>query len=155
MDKGLYVCLNKDMSEKNDYFEYVSQVLGVKSILNDLQATSSSEAVPLLIAVEGYSSYDDNEKDLLTKMISALKIDQKNIKVADLQNVVNYQAQFYIYFTDAQSEQNSTAPNLVQTHSPKFLLKNADYKKNAWNDLQKVIAYFKQSNWKSLDLWID
>lgn len=145
MDKGLYLCLNKGMSEKNDYFDYVSQVLGVKSILNDLQATVAKQT-PLLIAVEGYSSYDNNEKDLLIKMISALKIDQKNIQVSDLSEASQYQAQFYVYFIDEQSQNNSTEDNLVQTYSPKYLLKNPDYKKNAWNDLQKVIAYFKHLN---------
>lgn len=146
MDKGVYLCLNKCMSEKRDYFEYVSQVLGVKSILNDLQESQVTQAVPLLIGVEAYASYNENENDLLLKMISALKIDQKNIKITDLEDIGNYQAHFYIYFTDERAQQNSTEDNLVQTHSPRFLLKHADFKKNAWNDLQKVITYFKQIN---------
>lgn len=145
MDKGLYLCLNRSMSEKNDYFDYVSQVLGVKSILNDLQA-SDTKKTPLLIAVEGYLAYDDSEKDLLIKIISALKIEQKNIQVTDLSEVNQYQAEFFVYFTDNQNLINSTEDNLVQTYSPKYLLKNPDYKKNAWNDLQKVIAHFKQYN---------
>jgi hypothetical protein len=131
------------MSEKKDYFEYVSSVLGVKSILASLQDSASIEHVPLMIAVENYEGYSQAEKDLLSKMISALKIDLKKIKVIALKNSQNLTADFCVQFVDVKPEVSSTQNNLVTTHSPKFLLQNSDYKKDAWSDLQKVIAYFK------------
>lgn len=136
--------MSESRSVKQDYIEYVSQVLGVKSILNDLQSSSTTQQVPLLVCIERYATYDQNEKELLFKMISALKIDQKNIVLIDLEDINNYQAQFYVYFIDQQQQKNSTEDNLVQTYSPRFLLKNSEFKKNAWNDLQKVIAFFNR-----------
>lgn len=134
------------MSEKKDYFDYVENVLGVKSIL--LNQTSQKEAlsVPLLVYVENLENYNPEEKDLLAKMIGALKIDLQLIKVLSLNESEKIRPDYSIYFLDDVKQDISNQMNIVKTYSPRFLLKNSDYKKNAWNDLQEVIRYFKHNN---------
>lgn len=133
------------MSEKKDYFDYVENVLGIKSILLNPTSVQESVKTPLLICVENYLNYTPEEKDLLAKMIGALKIDLQKIKVMPLDESVKCPSDFSVYFLE-KLDQITANENTVTTYSPRILLKNAEFKKNAWNDLQKVITYFKQSN---------
>lgn len=131
------------MSDKQDYFDYVINVLGVKSVvLSDLQAHTNKEA-DLLFVIESYLNYTADEKDLLGKMIAALKIKQEKIQVVDSSENNSYQAKFKVYFVDQYVKNSTFAECEVKTHSPRFLLKNADFKKEAWADLQKVIQFYK------------
>lgn len=137
------------MSEKDDYFNYVSSVLGVKSAYieadtagTDLQAT---EAVPLMVLVENLSQYTAEEKDLLEKMITALKIDINKIKIFDLQNLQptqQTQFEFLLTFSENPAQTTSNDENFLITYSPRILVQNAALKKQVWNDLQKVIKFF-------------
>jgi len=132
------------MSDKKDYFNYVVDVLGVKSILLNQDSFALLQAVPLLVSVENLKMYSLEENDLLVKMIGALKIDLQLIKVVDQKQRSLFQPEFTLYFQD-NLDQNFTAElNVVQTYSPRFLLKNQQSKKRAWDDLQKVILYFSQ-----------
>ena len=128
------------MSEKSDYFDYVENVLGVKSImLNPKQDT------PLLIAVENLNSYSVEEQDLLGKMVGALKVDLQKISLIDLSEAEKFQSEFTVYFMNQPIEKQSSK-NTVTTFSPRILLKKAELKKNAWTDLQKVLTYFNPVN---------
>ncbi len=126
------------MKEKETYFDYVENVLGVSSLL---LSADPKKAVELLILVEGYSAYSAPEKDLLGKMISALKIDLGLIQVTDLENAARFQPRFTVEFVDSPFKESLSTS--VKTHSPRVLLKTPDLKKSAWDDLQKVIQFFK------------
>jgi hypothetical protein len=132
------------MSDKQNYFDYVENVLGVKSLLADLTKESTFHHTPILITIENYEQYSEAETDLLSKMISALKIDINKIKIVDNRNSKNFTADFYVHFVDVKPNFAKTEDKLVITHSPKFLLQNSEFKKIAWNDLQKVITYFSK-----------
>ena len=124
------------MSEKKDYFDYVENVLGVKSIM-----LSPKQNIPLLIAVENYTDYSTDENELLQKMIAALKVDSKNISLVDLTEEGGFQPEFTLFLMN-QPHDKQAAENSVTTFSPRALLKKAELKKSAWSDLQKVITYF-------------
>lgn len=128
------------MSEKKDYFDYVESVLGVKSImLNPKQNT------PLLIAVEDLATYNNDELELLGKMVGALKIDAAKISIVDLTDSQNFQPEFLIFFQNEPVEK-TPLKNTIITFSPRILLKKPELKKNAWSDLQKFLTYFNPVN---------
>ena len=132
------------MAEREEYIDYVVKVLGVKTLFVE-PGTFSDEAAPhtpLLILVEEYSSYSPEEIDLLEKMVAALKLDTSFIKIADLKNSSVMASDFKIYFTDKELNVGGVETNQVSTYSPRVLLKKAILKKQAWNDLQKVIQFF-------------
>ncbi len=130
------------MSEKKDYFDYVTNVLGVKSILLNQDSSALLPVLPLLICVDDLPSYATAEKDLLVKMITALKIDLDLIKVVDLKQRGLFQPEFVIYFLDDLTQNYAVEVNAIKIYSAKVLLKDSQYKKQAWNDLQKVMLYF-------------
>lgn len=124
------------MSEKKDYFDYVENVLGVKSIL-----LSPKQDIPLLVAVENFYDYNQVENELLQKMIASLKVEFKNLAIAELSDEELFQPEFTLVLMN-QPYEKQAVKNSVITFSPRALLKNAELKKNAWSDLQKVITYF-------------
>lgn len=124
------------MSEKSDYFDYVTEVLGIRSIL---QAPETRGAAPLLILVEDFSAYSSEEKDLLAKMISALKLDPKILRVSE-ESTGETGDKFTLYFQDKPGAENSAEK--MFTYSPRVLLREPSLKKKAWDDLQKVIQIF-------------
>ncbi len=132
------------MSEKNDYFEYVENVLGVKSIILN-SSNSIHETHPLLICVENFADYTSDEKDLLAKMIAALKIESEKIKVVSLSEKQNFKSDYLICFVD-QTLENTEMTNSISTFSPRVLLKKPELKKPAWAELQKVISFFSPAN---------
>ncbi|AGH95255.1 hypothetical protein [Pseudobdellovibrio exovorus] len=141
------------MSEKEDYFSYLENVLGIKTVLIDQasqQASSQQIKSPLIFLVEGLSSYSADETELLNKMIAALKIDLSQVQAVDSQISASCEAEFTVHFVDhlgASLPRIPTGETVLVTHSPRFLLKNAAFKKQAWDDLQKVIRFFsRQAN---------
>ena len=135
--------VKKPVAEREDYFEYVGNVLGVKSFyLEPGFDLSMSTHTPLLVVVEDLSTYSAEESDLLEKMVAALKLDASLIKIVDLKNSTTVSSDFKIYFTDRELSVGGTEANQVSTYSPRVLLKKAILKKQAWNDLQKVIQFF-------------
>lgn len=132
------------MSDKKDFFDFVSNVLGVKNILLSQSTENVLQVVPLLIAVENLNSYTDGENELLSKMIAALKIDQKLIRLIDLKDTSLYQPEFAIYFVNELGQKTDSQVNQVQTYSPRYLLTHPELKKQAWDEMQKAIAYFSE-----------
>lgn len=131
------------MSDKSDYFDYVSTVLGVKSVYIEPQAATAGlkEVIPLLVSVENLSTYAPEEKDLLEKMVSALKIDLQKIKICDISKADSFESAFTIRFSDNLSG-SSLTENSLTTFSPRTLLKNPSLKKQVWNEFQTVIKFF-------------
>ena len=130
------------VSEKKDYFDYVQNVLGVKSILLNQEPVETIKQRPLVIYVENYINYSPEEMELLSKMIAALKIDLNWIRVVDLDNQ-EIQSEFTIYFIEELNQNDPIEKNIIRTYSPRILLKNSKYKKKAWDDLQVVIKFFQ------------
>lgn len=130
------------VSEKKDYFDYVQNVLGVKSILLNQEPVETIKQSPLVIYVENYINYSPAEMELLSKMIAALKIDLNWIRVVDLDNQ-EIQSEFTIYFIEELNQNDPIEKNKVRTYSPRILLKNSKFKKKAWDDLQAVIKFFQ------------
>lgn len=122
------------------YFDYVENVLGIKQILTDrLQANQMSAdqiSISILISVQGLNSYSDSETDLLYKMIAALKLTPKTYLVVDRSNRENYLPNYELSLVDEPVETNN---QLIQTYSPRVLLKNAGLKKQAWTEMQKLL----------------
>lgn len=135
------------MSEKEDYFSYVENVLGIKSVLLNTTSVDVVEAIqsPLIFLVQDLSDYTDEENELLQKMVAALKIDSQKIQIADARMAEKCTAEFKVSFVNnveqAKSQLVESSTSLV-THSPRYLLKNPKFKKQAWDDLQKVIRFF-------------
>jgi len=133
--------LTSYMSDPKDYLEYIENVLGVRSVLISPDAMSTEIlAIPLLIAVQDYNSYQVEEKELLGKMIAALKIDPKYIQICDLNHIHEYRPEFQITFAE---QVGASQTRLVQTLAPRVLLKKPELKKQAWDDLQPVIHFFR------------
>ncbi len=142
------------MSEKADYFDFVTEVLGVKSILLDEKSVASGELkntvvnIPLLIAIEDYTGYTKSENELLTKMISALKISSDKLKIIDFKDLNSVSSEYQLLFLNegAGSQLKPSGAHFLKTYSPKFLNNNPNFKKQAWDELQAVIKYFSVSN---------
>ena len=65
-----------------NYLNYVEKVLGVKQVLNpDLSLSSDPNLKSILILVENLSEYSEEEKQLLHKMIQAMKFDQHQLNI--------------------------------------------------------------------------
>lgn len=128
------------MSEKSDYFDYVENVLGVKSVM-----LNPKQNIPLLIAIEDLNSYSVEEQDLLGKMVGALKVEMQRISLVDMSEAEKFESEFTVYFMNQPIEKQSSK-NTVTTFSPRTLLKKPELKKNAWTDLQKVLTYFNPVN---------
>jgi hypothetical protein len=128
------------MDDRENYFDFVTGVLGIKSMLLDQEAAGGTTKIPLLLAVEGLSGYSKEENELLAKMIAALKMDAKTYLLTDLQKAGDVQRDFTVEFRDQKKE--TSVPDTQQVFSPRTLLKEPALKKQAWEDLQKVIRHF-------------
>lgn len=139
------------MFGQKEYLDYVENVLGVKAVLVPEAApaavSSAQPEVPLLIAVEALTAYNAAEKELLQKMLAALKLEQVETKVVDRAEADGLAAGFRVDFLDQPEALRAEASeNELTTWSPRRLLRQADFKKQAWSDLQKVIRFFSGQN---------
>lgn len=130
------------MSSHKDYFDYLENVLGINTILLDPQPTETAAKVPLLIVVQNLTTYTDEEKELLGKMVGALKIDIEKIKVVDLLQATRFHAEFTIYFVEDVSAGPGGQSNSITTYSPRYLVARPEFKKQAWAEMQKVVQHF-------------
>lgn len=126
---------------KKDMIKYFSEVLGVNKVHVESNSTSSVE---LLILVENYQQISAAESELLTKMIEALKLEEKPTQIVDL-NAVNLPSsnyQMYLVNNPKQMQHKISSSSLV-TYSPQILNVKTQLKKDAWTEMQKVIYFFK------------
>ena len=131
------------MSSKLDYLEYVRDVLGIKSLHGVPQAKVEIPKIPIVIYVEDFLNYNTNEKELLHKMLGALKVPLLQMQIFDLKDPVQITYEMRICLTDEKQTRSPIPPNEINTFSPRKLLQNAALKKVAWDDLQKVLLHFQ------------
>lgn len=124
----------------------MSDVLGIKNLMIDQssQKKDAKSSYVILVLVEDFMGYNAEEKDLLNKMLAALKMDLTLFKVLDSIEEHSNDFKFEIQFLDEVPNQE-IPKNKIITHSPRVLLSEPKLKKQAWDQLQKVI-YFYQNN---------
>jgi len=128
---------------RDDYFEYVENVLGIKQVLLDrVQNAEVNEdpedvtEVRLVISVQDLNKYLDSEKELLFKMISALQLKPEAYVVIDQSARAKYKAGFELYLNDDPDDQAQLA---VETYSPRVLIQRPDLKRMAWAKMQALM----------------
>lgn len=126
-----------NQSRKN-YLNYVKDVLGIKHLFLN---SKSSQPKKLLISVTDLHNYNSVENDLLKKMISALKLNASDFIIVDEKTSDKQDADYFLKLSDTINDNLST--NTICTYSPRVLLKNAEYKKKAWSDMQNLLLLMK------------
>ena len=119
--------------------EYLQKTLGVSQILNQKSEQSvnanltTEPSVDLGFFIEGYGTYSEAEKDLLQKMISAMKLKSNQYQICDLSENMSDQFKVKVYFMNEPL-------NVDQTYSPRNLLVQPENKKNTWEFLKKIMS---------------
>ena len=130
---------------KKDYFDYLENVLGIKTILDHSPAPLFAKT-ELLICVENYQTYGPAEIDLLQRMAAALKVDAARMLIADLKQQSQIEKRVTIVFKDQPGGFQPEGELTVQTYSPRVLVQRPELKKIAWTELQKVLQFFASSS---------
>ena len=124
------------MSNREDYFNYIGEVLGIKSILLE-DGASATRPIPLLVVVDQLNSYSAEEWELLEKMISALKISKEKIRIIDASTQsVPRSDRLLILADDPKPSEGSN----VSTYSPRILRLRPEFKKKAWTEMQMLVG---------------
>lgn len=130
-----------DQDPRSAYIDYVQNVLGVKAIMREAGDAEASAVRPALwVRVQNLSTYSEAEKDLLSKMLAALKLGPSLYFVVETGSREDQalSSELVLEFADERIEVSGK----VLTYSPRTLLQKGDLKKVAWADLQKIIAAF-------------
>ncbi len=117
------------------YLYYLKNVLGIKTVL-----TQPAESLKLHIYVQDLESYSESEKELFNKMITALKLSKSDYVIQSFKATPAKSIdQTSVYLLDQpQADQND------ETYSPRVLLKQPEFKKTAWEALQRAMLKFSQ-----------
>ena len=135
------------------YIEYLQKVVGIKSVLSSESSTGPMQELPSLSVPARFLFVDDKTwsaaaNELFSKMRQAMNLTdvqfevmfRDQISAADLQvHALGFAA--VIDFSAGPGFQ-STDQNIYQTISPELLLTQANLKKQAWDDLKKVMKDF-------------
>jgi hypothetical protein len=148
-----------------NYFSYVKNVLGVKTlqsarIRQSLQEHTQIESCDLLFLhlkqASDQSVFAPECKDLLDKMIQAMRLGGRQFLIleCDLTGSTATRTQilqqysqkistpFVVLFStkpNGNALQNLGTMKFIESYSPSYLLQNPNTKKLAWADLQKVM----------------
>lgn len=119
----------RGVSTEQEVLKYFNEVLGVSQVLTESHSVSAaSSGVSFAFIVENYLDYKVDEKELLMKMIAAMKLDMSIVEIQDLsQSLVSAEARI-VYLVDQ--------PGPDQSYSPRVLMKNPKLKKATWDFLQ-------------------
>lgn len=118
----------RGVSSAQEVLKYFNEVLGVSQVLTESPSASVSSSAPFVFIVENYLDYKADEKELLMKMIAAMKLDMSLVEIQDLsQSSVSAEARS-VYLVDQ--------PGSDQSYSPRVLMKNPKLKKATWDFLQ-------------------
>lgn len=132
--------MSKISESKKNYFEFLENVLGIKSVIQESALNKAQfPNTEILFCVESYYTYTSEETELLHKMVGALKLDFSRVMICDLTEKELRVKKISVIFRDQPSKARPGATNVVETYSPRALLKKPEFKKNAWDELQKVI----------------
>lgn len=123
-------------SELHNYFKnYLTDTLGINSIVSDA-AIKASSSVKYAIGVEDLKSYNNNESELLNKMIAALKIESTEMELFDLaglsDRIFSKMTKFILLMNEPR--------NGNETFSPRVLLVRPDLKRKTWEDLKHFLT---------------
>ena len=134
--------MNHDL--KNSYAKYLTDVLGINKIFLDSEGATKD----IIFYVENYDHLSSEENDLLKKMIEALKLGEKTMEVYDLKNKsVKQTFLFAVYLVNnPQQFKDKLSNTSLVTFGPTILQVKTQLKKEAWTELQKVIAFFNQTS---------
>lgn len=131
----------------NQYFNYLNQVLGVRSVLLPLQPMRNFADCLFLTTEE---NFNNEQSELFLKMVSAMKLSETDFellgvkeseitshieKIQNSKAIVAFDQHLYQYL----SLQFPHAQIFLVAH-PKEMLANAGLKKAAWEELKKVLA---------------
>lgn len=117
------------------YLHYLKNVLGIKSVL-----TQSAESPKLYIYVQNLETYSESEKELFNKMMTAMKLSKNDYVIQAFDSTLSRNIeQVCIYLLDQPQENNND-----ETYSPRVLLKQPEFKKAAWEALQRVMLKFSK-----------
>lgn len=122
-------------SELNQYVTFLTETLGIQSILTvdaKISGTEVTEIVKVLFAVEDLETYQKDELELLNKMIGALKLNESDFKMSRLLDLEKNPAQQIIIFKNKPVQSN-------EVYSARVLLKQPDFKRKAWDDLKRLL----------------
>ena len=123
---------------RKNYLNYVKDVLGIKHLFLN---SKKSNAKKLLISVTDLNTYSFKENELLQKMIFALKLEASDFIIIDEKDLNQHEANYFLKLSDVVTDSAST--NVISTYSPRMLLKNTDFKKKAWSDMQSLLLLMK------------
>ncbi len=118
----------RGVSSAQEVLKYFNEVLGVTQVLVDASPVSLTPRAGFVFIVENYVSYTADEKELLMKMIAAMKLDIAQVQIQDLNQSSADEAARCIYLVDQ--------PGADQSYSPRVLIKNPKLKKTTWDFLQ-------------------
>lgn len=121
----------KGASDLQNYFEYVQKVLGVRSVVLGA-TTESAKTCDLWIQIQDFGTYTDAEKDLLQKMIAAMKLENFSVQMTELNSTFSISALTTLKFIDQPQAEG-------ETFSARVLLLKPELKKKTWSDLQDVV----------------
>lgn len=127
------------MNPKEIYLDFVKNVLGVKSIVT----SHEEKTLPALFLVQDLSTYNEAEKELLNKMVAAVGIEKSKYEVIQFEKGMQPSCEICILLLDEVIEDLQTHSNQVITFSPRKLIQNSELKRKAWDDLKKVVQFFK------------
>lgn len=125
-----------------DYLKFAKDVLGIKHLFFSTQQRPQQKHQDagithrLIIVVDNLTTYAPDEKELLLKMIGALKMDPESYEIITAEQAANKSAEFTLLLVDTPGEASATT---VATFSPRHLLKFPDLKKRAWADMQFLL----------------
>ena len=157
-----------DADSKKNYIDYVTNVLGIRSIIAESVESSLEQvehtqtanslssklnSISFLFVVENLNTYQSEEAELLNKIVASVKLPPDAFRLVDLQNVEHYERAFTIWMVDHPELYQQKLPNKNQTRSEtdlvvfsaRILNVKPELKKQVWNDLQKVIQYQKKN----------
>ncbi|MFZ3231672.1 MAG: hypothetical protein WA160_15795 [Pseudobdellovibrio sp.] len=130
-------------SPLEEYFDFAENILGIKQIhvRQTLSESTQMNSVRLLITVLDLESYSEIEIELLYKMISALQLDEAIYAVVNPSQKQNYPHQYELAFVDSVSPKviGGTTDSIMETHSPRVLVRLPALKKQAWQDMQSLL----------------
>lgn len=121
------------------YLYYLKNVLGLKTVL-----TQPAESQQLHIYVQDLETYSESEKELFNKMITATKLSKSDYVIQSFKSQMSeakttQSDQTCIYLLDQpHADQND------ETYSPRILLKQPEFKKTAWEALQRAMLKFSK-----------
>lgn len=135
---------------------YLNDVLGVKQVLlpqlvvSQLEE-SSLQVRPLKILFVCSESLSVDAQELFYKMVAAMKLEKNQIELVNChqKSLIDFEieilsCQAVVFFTDEALDWKQLAQSEsffnVQAFGPEYLLKNPQYKKQTWEQLQKVMA---------------